>query len=64
MSISGRTKNWATKGLLMIEQLQSVRSLVERELQVARVSNAEYILFAGYETKNLKQKPDKSRPDH
>ena len=48
----------------MIEQLQSLRSLVERELQVARVSNAEYILFAGYETKNLKQKPDKSRPDH
>ena len=56
MSISGRTKNWATKGLLMIEQLQSLRSLVERELQVSRVSNAEYILFAGYETKKSQTK--------
>ena len=64
MSISGRTKNWATKGLLMIKQLQSLLSLVKRELQIARVSNAEYILFAGYETKNLKEESDKSRPDH
>ena len=64
MSVSGHTKNRATKGLLMIEQLQSLPSLMKRELQIARVSNAEYILFASYETKNFKEESDKSRPDH
>ena len=48
----------------MIEELQSLLTLVKRELQISRVSNAEYILFAGYETKNLKEESDKSRPDH
>jgi len=48
----------------MIEQLQSLLTLAKRELQIARVSNAEYILFAAYETKNLEEESDKSRPDH
>ena len=64
MSIGGHTKNWATKGLLMIEQLQSLPLLVKRELQIARISTAEYILFASYETKKFKEESDKSRPDH
>ena len=48
----------------MIEQLQSLPLLVKRELQIARISTAEYILFASYETKNFKEESDKSRPDH
>ena len=48
----------------MIEQLQSLLTLVKRELQISRVSNAEYILFAGYETKHLKGESDKSRHEH
>ena len=39
----------------MIEQLQSLRSLVERELQVARVSNAEYILVMKQKISNKNQ---------
>ena len=48
----------------MIEQLQSLPLLVKRELQIARISTTEYILFASYETKKFKEESDKSRPDH